>query len=206
MTLFHDSYHTIASPAEGVFRDRGSKFIAFAFPVKNEPAFKTIYEQVKKDHHSAAHHCWALVTGPAKEFRKSSDDREPSNSAGKPILRTILSKDLTYVAVIVVRYFGGKLLGIPGLIHAYSQATLHALEQAAIVEHTIIEKYFIATGHETAFEAFRILKQQGLKFYPGTDNGSEGIIFEVRKQQADHVLKLLRDKSYTNIRPAGQED
>jgi putative IMPACT (imprinted ancient) family translation regulator len=111
--LFSSSYKTISSEVQAEFKDKGSKFIAFAYPISTEVEAKEKIYLLKKEHPSANHHCWALVLGNNKEFQKSSDDREPNNTAGKPILRAILVKDVTFVLVVVVRYFGGKLFRRP---------------------------------------------------------------------------------------------
>src|SRR5258705_6714827 len=118
-----DVYKTIASMAKGSFRDRGSKFIAEAFPVTTEQEMKKNLSEAKKKHHKANHHCYAMRLTPDKNNFKCSDDREPSGSAGKPILNVLLSNELTDVLVVVSRYFGGTLLGVPGLINAYRSAT-----------------------------------------------------------------------------------
>ncbi len=194
--LFDDRYRTIAGPAQAEFKDRGSRFIAFAFPVHTEEDARNILKELRKEHHAAAHHCWALVLGPSKEFKKSNDDREPANSAGKPILRAILSLNLTYVLVVVVRYFGGKLLGVPGLIHAYGTASEVALNSATIAEKIMTEKYMLACSYEERNEAFRILKQFGVKTGFAADFENNSIIFEVRKTLADKVITQLKQHRF----------
>ncbi|MCX6185375.1 MAG: YigZ family protein [Bacteroidetes bacterium] len=121
--LFSNSYKTIFSEVNAEYKDKGSRFITFVYHINNEIEAKEKINFLKKEHPSANHHCWALVLGNDKEFQKSSDDREPNNTAGKPILRAIVAKELTFVLVVVVRYFGGKLLGVPGLINAYGTST-----------------------------------------------------------------------------------
>ena len=135
--LFSDTYLTIESNSQGEFKDKGSQFIGFAYAIKTEEEGKEIVKQLKKEHPQANHHCWAMVLGANKEFQKSTDDREPANTAGKPILRAILQKNLTYVLIVVVRYFGGKLLGVPGLINAYHNAGIEALTNAKILEKQV---------------------------------------------------------------------
>ena len=120
--LFTDTYKTIVDKSQGEFKDKGSKFIALAFEVNTEEEVKNILAEIKKEHYNAAHHCYAYILTPSKQIQKSNDDREPNNTAGKPILRAILSHNLTNTLVVVVRYFGGKLLGVPGLIQAYGEA------------------------------------------------------------------------------------
>ena len=116
--LFSDEYKEPSAPAEATLRERGSRFLAFAYPVQDEATLKSLLQSVKLQFPDATHHCYAVVMHPDKSYQRSNDDGEPSNTAGRPILRMILSKDLTNVLVVVVRYFGGTQLGIPGLIKA----------------------------------------------------------------------------------------
>ena len=135
--MIQDQYTTIASPTEGTFRDRGSKFFGYAFPVNNEKEVKEHLQNLKKLHPSSRHVCYAFRINPLNEYWRANDDGEPSSSAGKPILGQIRSMELQNVLVAVVRYFGGTLLGVPGLIHAYKQAAIEALQQAILVEKTV---------------------------------------------------------------------
>src|SRR6478609_9954408 len=123
-----ESYNTIDQPSSAEFKDRGSKFIANAFPVSSVDDFKKSLEEIRKIHSKATHHCFAYRIGADKSLFRVSDDGEPSGTAGKPILGQIDSKDLTNTLVVVVRYFGGTLLGVPGLIHAYKSAASMALQ------------------------------------------------------------------------------
>ena len=132
--LFEDTYHTIEKPSEGLFRDRGSKFLAYAYQVNSESELKNNLTQLKSLHPKANHHCWAIRLSIDRSVFRLNDDGEPSGTAGRPILNTLLSHDLTNLAVVVVRYFGGTLLGVPGLINAYKSATEDALKQAVIIE------------------------------------------------------------------------
>src|ERR1700753_1032564 len=117
--LFDDTYRTIERPAEGLFRDRGSKFLAFAHPIAAENDLKNILAELKSIHPKANHHCWAFRLGIARSVFRENDEGDPAGTAGRPILNTLLSRDLTNILVVVVRYFGGTLLGVPGLINAY---------------------------------------------------------------------------------------
>jgi uncharacterized YigZ family protein len=141
--LFDDTYRTIEKPAEGLFRDRGSKFLAFAYPVNKETDLKSNLVQLRSEHPKANHHCWAMRLTPDRSVFRLNDDGEPSGTAGRPILNTLLSHDLTNLAVVVVRYFGGTLLGVPGLINAYKMATEEALKQSVTVQKTINDVYTI---------------------------------------------------------------
>src|SRR6478736_3309084 len=135
--LFSDSYLTISQTADELYKDKGSKFLAFAFPVKSESEIKKKLTSLKKEHPSASHHCYAWRLGADKAAFRANDDGEPSNTAGKPILMQIQAKDLTNVLIVVVRYFGGTLLGVGGLINAYKQAALNVLNKTTIIEQFI---------------------------------------------------------------------
>jgi putative IMPACT (imprinted ancient) family translation regulator len=135
-------------------------------------------------------------------LQKSSDDREPANTAGKPILRALLQADLTNIGIVVVRYFGGKLLGVPGLIEAYGAAAQAALENADITEKTIMERYQVVGHFESENEYYKITKQMGLKIIHHVYNQSEfNSIFEVRKQQADEAVIKIKEKRLFTITP-----
>ncbi len=202
--LFSDTYKILHSPCEGTFKDRGSKFLAFAFPVKSEEEVKTILHDLKKEHYSAAHHCYAYVLGIGQEIQKANDDREPANTAGKPILRSILSKGITNTLVVVVRYFGGKLLGVPGLISAYHEASTDALNQGIIIEKIVCEHYELIFEYEQENEAFRIIKHFGLKIIQHHHTENISLIFEVRKSLADTVVKAIKEKHIFKINFLGQ--
>ncbi|MBS1531433.1 MAG: YigZ family protein, partial [Bacteroidetes bacterium] len=116
--LFDDTYLTIEKPAEGVFRDRGSKFMAYAYPITSEPDIKLIIAGLKQEHPKANHYCYAMRLSTDRSVFRINDDGEPSGTAGRPILNVLLSRNLTNLVVVVVRYFGGTLLGVPGLINA----------------------------------------------------------------------------------------
>ena len=141
--LFGDSYRTIEAPAESLFKDRRSKFYAFAFPINSEEATKPLLATLHEQHPKAVHHCYAYRLGLDRNQYRANDDGEPSGSAGRPILNTLYSQDLTNILVVVVRYFGGSLLGIPGLINAYKTATEAALAQAVVVEKYVCDEYEI---------------------------------------------------------------
>jgi len=198
--LFTDTYLTITQPATGEFKDKGSKFLGFAYPIKTEDEGKEIVKQIKKEHPQANHHCWAMVLGAAKEFQKSTDDREPANTARKPILRAILQKDITNVMVVVVRYFGGKLLGVPGLINAYHEAGVAALLNANVVEKQLIEQYQVKAEFILHNQLYKVGKNNGIKVYPNDYLNTNSFIFEVRKLKADDIMKQLKDAGITEIK------
>ena len=136
-----DAYSSISAPAEGLFKDNGSRFIALAWPVETQQQIKDIVDSLKKEYHDARHHCYAWRLGwQGQEFR-ANDDGEPSGSAGRPILGQIDSRGLSDILVVVVRYFGGVKLGVPGLIKAYKTATSEALSAASTITKTASATY-----------------------------------------------------------------
>ena len=132
--MLDDTYKTIASTSEGIYKEKGSKFLAFAIPVVSEAEIKEHIDKIKKEYYDARHHCYAYILGADKATYRINDDGEPSGTAGRPIHGQLLSKDLTNTLVVVVRYFGGIKLGVSGLITAYKAATKDALDNAVVIE------------------------------------------------------------------------
>jgi len=158
MDTTKDYYHTIEKPAVAEFKDRGSRFIAYAYPISSRESFKEKLNAIKKEHPKATHHCFAYRIGLGKNIFRVSDDGEPSGSAGKPILGQIDSKDLTDVVVFVVRYFGGTLLGVPGLINAYKTATALALQLTPITMKSVTERYTLQFDYTQMNEVMNIIR------------------------------------------------
>lgn len=152
-------YQTIERPAIAEFKDRGSRFIAYAFPISSIEDFKKRLKELKEEHPKAVHHCFAYRIGNDGNNFRSSDDGEPSGSAGRPILGQIDSKGITNTAVVVVRYFGGTLLGVPGLINAYKTATSFALQSSPIVKKSILVNYRLQFDYTIMNEVMRIIKK-----------------------------------------------
>ena len=159
------TYKTIAAATTSDFRDRGSKFIGFAYPVNDVEEVKERVKALKKEHPKAVHFCLAFRIGTDGTLYRASDDGEPSGSAGKPILGQIDSAGLTNVAVVVVRYFGGSLLGVPGLINAYKTATAEALAQAIVVEKQVEKMVTITFDYPVMNEVMQLLKQSEAHIY-----------------------------------------
>lgn len=159
MSTSAEFFYTIDKPSFAEFKDRGSKFLAFAYPIDTVEAFKSRLQELKKEHPKAAHHCFAYRLGTDGSQFRVSDDGEPSGSAGRPILGQIDSKELTNVAVIVVRYFGGTLLGVPGLINAYKSATAMALQLTPIIQTPVLLRYQLQFDYTRQNEVMTILKQ-----------------------------------------------
>lgn len=191
MSLFEDTYKTIAAPAEGQFKDRGSKFIAYAYPLRDEATAKELVDALKAQHPKARHHCWAYRLTPDRSVFRINDDGEPSGTAGRPILNTLLSYDVTNVLVVVVRYFGGTLLGVPGLIHAYKAATQEALALAGVVEMTVNDIYQIAFGYEQLNAVMRVVKDESLTVLKQDFDNRCTMELEIRQLQVARVLGRL---------------
>ena len=163
MSLFSDVYYEVERDAEFVLRERGSKFFAFVYAVKSDLEIKEKLEGLKREYPDATHHCYAWVMGARGEAQRANDDGEPGNSAGRPILRSILSVGVTNVLVVVVQYFGGTLLGIPGLIESYGGAAESALRAAGRSEKFIEENYEISSAFEHEQEIHRLIAKYGAR-------------------------------------------
>ncbi len=155
----NDYYFTIETTAVAEFKDRGSKFLAYSFPVKNINDFKKHLQNLKKEHPKAVHHCFAYRMGTDGNIFRTSDDGEPSGTAGKPILGQIDSKNLTDILIVVVRYFGGTLLGVPGLINAYKSATSLVLQCTPVVQKAVEINYELQFNYTEMNDVMRIIKQ-----------------------------------------------
>ncbi len=154
-----DFYYTIEKSAVAEFKDRGSKFIGYAYPVKNVEEFKDRLNEVKKEHPKATHHCFAYRLGLDGNTFRVSDDGEPSGTAGRPILGQIDSKELVNTLVVVVRYFGGTLLGVPGLINAYKSAAALALQIAPQAQKQIEKEFTLQFDYTQVNEVMTLVKQ-----------------------------------------------
>ncbi len=157
--MSQDYYNTIDKPGMAEYKDRNSKFIAYALPIKTVDEFKTQLAQIKKEHPKAGHHCFAYRLGLDGNTFRVSDDGEPSGSAGKPILGQIDSKQVTNVLIVVVRYFGGTLLGVPGLINAYKTAASFALQVTPSVQKPVMENYHLQFDYTQMNTLMTIIKQ-----------------------------------------------
>ncbi|MDP3398186.1 MAG: YigZ family protein [Bacteroidales bacterium] len=156
-----DSYKSISSPSSGVYRDLGSKFISLAYPVSSEEEIKSILSAVKKEYFDARHHCYAYRLGQKGELWRVNDDGEPSSSAGRPILGQLLSKELSDILIVVIRYFGGTKLGIPGLIKAYKTAAADAIENSKIIEKTFTKEIVIKFDYISTDTVMKMVRSSG---------------------------------------------
>ena len=159
------SYLTIEKSSEGIYKEKGSRFLSFAFHVKDEQEIKKIIDLLRKKYHDARHHCYAWKIGTEIPHIRANDDGEPANSAGKPILAQIESFQLTNVLVVVVRYFGGKLLGVGGLIHAYKTASHEALKNAKIIEQYVYDIFSMRFEYPDTNEVMNRLKAMNYEYF-----------------------------------------
>lgn len=190
--LFSDTYLTVEKKAEIIFKDKGSKFLAFAFPVENDTQIKEILLALKKEHPNANHHCYAYRLGADKLNYRANDDGEPSNTAGKPILGQIQSNDLTNILIVVVRYFGGTLLGVSGLIHAYKTSAAEAIKETKIVEKFISFNYTINFPFEHLNDVMKLLKQMDCKIMAQQFDNDCEISFSIRKANSEACEEKLK--------------
>ena len=155
-------YKTIRESSAGLYREKGSRFVSVAWPVKNENEIKNLIEGIRKEHHEARHHCFAWVLGTEGNRWRVNDDGEPSGTGGRPILGQIRSYDLTNILIVVSRYFGGTLLGVSGLINAYKTAASSALNNAEIIDHIIKDNYEIFFPYQSMNAVMRIIKEEDI--------------------------------------------
>jgi uncharacterized YigZ family protein len=184
-------YYTIEQPSMAEFKDRGSKFLAYAYPAKDIDTCKKLLAQLKKEHGKAVHHCLAYRLGVDGSTFRVSDDGEPAGSAGRPILGQIDSKGLTNVFVVVVRYFGGTLLGIPGLINAYKTATALALQLSPIIKKPIEIPYELNFDYHQMNEVMMLVKQYNCSVVEQTAQLFIQLHIGIPKNRLDEVLEKL---------------
>jgi uncharacterized YigZ family protein len=189
--LFDDTYKTISAASEGVFKDKGSKFIAYAYPIRSDEEVKNLLQNLRSEHPKARHFCWALRLSPDRSIFRIQDDGEPSGTAGRPILNTLLSADITNILIVVVRYFGGTLLGVPGLINAYKTAAAEAIKEANVIEKTVNDIYEITFDYLVMNDVMRLIKDEQLSILDQNFDNSCVIKFEVRRAHLNTVLGKL---------------
>jgi uncharacterized YigZ family protein len=188
-----NSYNTIEKPSVAEFKDRGSKFIAYAFPIVDAAAFKERLAEIKKEHPKATHHCFAYRLGLDGTNYRVSDDGEPSGTAGRPILGQIDSRQVTNVLIIVVRYFGGTLLGVPGLITAYKTAAAFALQTTAIIQKAVQVNYRLLFDYTQMNEVMKVVKQFDCTMLKQETQLFCSIEMGISKNRLDEVLFRLKD-------------
>ena len=190
--MFSDTYRTIENEAKGLFKDRGSRFIAIAIPVTTQEEIKSRLEELRKEYHDARHHCYAWVLSPDRQAWRVNDDGEPSGTAGKPIIGQINSRELTNILVVVIRYFGGTLLGVSGLINAYRSAASDALDNATVTERHLIERWLVTFPYAAMNDVMKVLKDEFCSQSAHNYTGEE-VTVEVsfRSSRSEHVQERL---------------
>jgi uncharacterized YigZ family protein len=188
-----DYYYTIEKPAVAEFKDRGSRFLAYAFPIASTDDFKKRLKELKEEHPKAVHHCFAYRLGTDGNNFRSNDDGEPSGSAGKPILGQLDSKSITNTAVVVVRYFGGTLLGVPGLINAYKQATSFALQMTRIIEKPILVNYELNFDYTLMNDVMMIVKRFGCTVFVNETQLFCRMVIGIPKAAEELCVQKLND-------------
>jgi uncharacterized YigZ family protein len=194
ISLEKDTYKTIeVSVGEALYKEKGSKFIGFAFPILSEDEAKMHIQELKKKHHAARHWCYAWQLGIKKKQYRVNDDGEPSNTAGQPIYGQILAKDVTNILVVVVRYFGGTKLGVGGLMTAYKTAAKLILDEANIIIKTINISFKLNFEYADMNKVMKIIKDQNLKILKQQMELNCEFVVEVREREAAKVEQLFKD-------------
>ncbi len=194
-----DTYRTITDKSEGVFKDRGSKFFAFAFPVENEDEVNEKRTELRKKYHDARHHVYAFHIGAENPIFRASDDGEPSNSSGPPVLGQIRSYELTNILIVVVRYFGGTKLGVPGLINAYKSAAMDAIENGKIIEKIIEKSLKIEFEYPHMNEAMRLTKSDDIRIANQSFEISCSMELMIKKSMYEQVYQSFENNHHIKI-------
>jgi uncharacterized YigZ family protein len=187
--LFDDIYKTIEITGQGLYKEKGSRFISFAIPVSSEADVKKELDTLRNKYHDARHHCYAYVMGFDKNASRANDDGEPSGTAGKPILGQIVAADLTNTLIVVIRYFGGIKLGVSGLIQAYRTAAKEAIGQTSIISRIVSDKYELEFSYTTMNDVMRIIKEESCTILSTQFDLENKITIIVRKRDSNHVYE-----------------
>lgn len=197
-----DTYKTIKSESRGLFKDRGSKFIGLAYRVSSVEEFQSALEEARKEYRDARHHCYAYKIGLNDDIWRVNDNGEPSGTAGKPIMGQINSFEITNVLIVVVRYFGGTLLGVGGLINAYRNAAKDALENAVIISEIITQSYDLEFPYLAMNDVMTLIKEENLSQSKQVFELSCSIRINFRKSIEDSIigrLSKIKDLKYKAI-------
>jgi uncharacterized YigZ family protein len=198
--MFDYTYKEVKSHTTGIYKEKGSKFIAYSYPVYSEQEVKERLEEVKKLEHSARHHCYAYVLHADKSSWRANDDGEPSSTAGKPILGQIQSNDLTNILIIVVRYFGGVKLGVPGLIRSYKTAAAITISDAEILTKTIKEHHEVSFKYPQMNAVMQLVKEFDLEVIITDFQIDCKLIFAAQKSKADSIVDTFKKNHELSIK------
>jgi len=193
-----DTYRSIDKPSTGIYKEKGSKFLSFAYPVKDEEEIQELIHQLRKQYYDARHHCYAYILGKDMETYRANDDGEPNHSAGDPILGQIRSQELTQVLIVVVRYFGGTKLGVGGLIRAYKTAAAEALLSAHTIIKTVMVPLAFTFEYLSMDEIMRTIKRYDLKIIAQEFDNNCLIKLECRESLVEEVVAVLSEVPTSN--------
>ena len=197
--MIEDKYKEVKNHSTGIYKEKGSKFIAYSYPVYSEDQVKEKLEEVRKLEYSARHYCYAYILNPDKSSQRANDDGEPSSTAGKPILGQILSNDLTNILIIVVRYFGGVKLGVPGLIRSYKTAAADTIANSTFITKTIKEQYVVSFKYPQMNDVMRLIKEFDLEVVNTDFQIDCKLIFAVPKSKENDILNTFKKKHELTI-------
>lgn len=186
-----DSYLTISELSQGLYKEKGSKFLAFAYPVDSEEEVKKYLQELRKEYYDARHHCYAYILGLNPEYTRANDDGEPNHSAGTPILGQIRSRELRNVLVVVLRYFGGTKLGVSGLIHAYKTAAAEALDQAEIKEGILSTLLALSFAYPQMNAVMQLIKNYNLEILEQEMHLDCKMIIRVRNRLLPQIVEKV---------------
>lgn len=198
-----DTYLTLKDESEGLYKEKGSKFLAFAYPVRNESEIKEKLDQLRKKYHDARHHCYAYLLGKNQSIFRANDDGEPNHSAGDPILGQIRSHQLSNVMIVVVRYFGGTKLGVGGLIHAYKTAAADAIANNEIITAVLNERVKLDFEYLSMNEVMKLIKDYELQIVEQQFDNQCQLIVEVRQKLLDEITHKISDLNGVKIHILG---
>ncbi len=204
-TSIKDTYKSLSAPSEGIYKDKGSKFLSFAYPVETEEEIKELIGQKVKEYYDARHHCYAYRLGIDGENFRFNDDGEPSSTAGRPIYGQILSHDLSDILIIVVRYFGGTKLGVPGLIKAYKAAAADAIEAGEIIDKISTARCTVSFAYAAMDKVMKVLKDMGLN--PTAFNSAMECEIEVAVRLSEvETFRSRLEMAEARVSIAGKEE
>ncbi|SMO42958.1 uncharacterized protein, YigZ family [Saccharicrinis carchari] len=187
-----DSYKTIEKPSQGVYKEKGSKFLSYAYPVFSEEEIKKHIHHLREEYYNARHHCFAWQLGADGARYRANDDGEPSGTAGKPILGQLRSNELSNILVVVVRYFGGTKLGVPGLIRAYKEATADAINNAIVIERTVNDNYKVYFAYAAMNDIMKIVKEENLVITDQQFGLACSVAISLRQSETEKVIARLQ--------------
>ncbi len=187
------SYKTIKESSEGLYKEKGSRFISYAYHVTSEEEITPIVQSLKKQYYDARHHCYAWRLGADGKRTRANDDGEPSSTAGRPILGQITSFELTDILIVVIRYFGGTKLGVPGLIRAYKEAAIDAIASSEIIEKTVDVYYKVTFDYEMMNRVMKVVKEISPKIVDQSFDNLSSLTLSIPKDKEQLLVGKFED-------------